>query len=96
MTMLYEKMGKRYAPIGVQYIPVSVQREVLIYAFRYTLGRRTFAPHTMQQVITEAWPKLTDGSKELIKREIREAEHADCLGDECDKRGWLKLLELPE
>lgn len=96
MTTLYEKRGNLYHSVGVQLIPQSEQREALIYAFRYALGRMTYATHTMQQVITQAWPHLNDGTKELIKREIRQAEEDKMIGHECDRQGWLKLLELPE
>jgi hypothetical protein len=94
--MLYEKVGKRYAPVGVQLIQTTEQRVAIIYAFRFALGRRTFASLTMQEIITQAWSRLDDGTKTLIKREIIEAEKDGMLGDECDKKGWLKLLELPE
>lgn len=96
MTTLYEKVGKRYAPVGVQLIQTTEQREVLIYSFRYALGRMTYATMTMQHVITHAWPHLNDGTRALIKREIRQAEEDNMIGMECDRRGWLKLLELPE
>ena len=83
-------------PVGTLLIPYADQREILLYAFRYALGRMTYSTYTMQHAITEAWPMLNDGAKALIKREIREYEAENMLGMECDRQGWLKLLELPE
>lgn len=96
MTTLYVKRGRRYHEVGVQLIQQSEQREVLIYAFRYALGRMTYSTMTMQHVITQAWPHLNDGTKALIRREIMQAEEDQMIGHECDRQGWLKLLELPE
>ena len=96
MTTLYEKRGRRYVPVADLVIKPSDQREILLYAFRYALGRMTYSTMTMQHAITEAWPLLNDGTKALIKREIRQANEDDMIGMECDRQGWLKLLELPE
>ena len=38
-------------------IPESEQRDLLIYAFRYTLGRCTYAPHTVIAVLKQSWPE---------------------------------------
>lgn len=73
-------------------IRLEDQRDLLIYAFRYCLGRRTYATHTMQQALKQAWPNLSAGDRAMYKREIREAQENMHLGDDCDAQGWLEVL----
>ena len=75
-------------------IPESEQLDLLIYAFRYTLGRRTYAPHTVIDVLKQCWHELHDGDKALFKREIAKAIENDMAGDECDKKAWQSILDL--
>lgn len=77
-------------------IPESEQREVLIYAFRYALGRATYCTHTMQEVIKQAWPDLSLADRGLIKREISDAGECNRLGMECDAVGWIEILDLED
>lgn len=71
------------------------ERDVLIYAFRYALGRRTFASKTMSEVIIANWDKLSEFDKGLFKKEIREHEKLyGNLGDDCDRSSWYRILEL--
>lgn len=72
----------------------SAQSEILTYAFRYCLGRSTYCTKSMQDEIKFAWPGLTDGDKELYKREILEAKERGRLGMEMDAKGWLEILDL--
>ncbi len=68
---------------------------ILIYAFRYALGRRTYAVSDVVEALIENWDSLDKYSKELIKKEIK--LHEKCygnLGMECDKEQWYKILEL--
>ena len=50
------------------------QREVLIYAFRYALGRMSMSVYTMVEVILDIWDELHQFDKDLIVSEIKEAE----------------------
>lgn len=77
-------------------IPESDQRDLLIYAFRYTLGRATYAPHTVVAVLKRCWKDLSSHDRELFKREIREALEINRAGHECDKAAWREILALPE
>lgn len=58
------------------------QRDLLVYAFRYVLGRQTYATATMQDVLRISWLQLERENRVLFKREIREARDRRRLGDE--------------
>lgn len=75
-------------------IPEKDQRDVLIYAFRYTLGRRTYAPHTVISILKDNWSLLSDGDKNLYKREIKAAIEDNMAGDDCDIKAWESILRL--
>ena len=76
-------------------IPIEDQRDVLIYAFRYTLGRSTYAPHTIISILRENWDMLSVGDKKLYQSEIREAIENDMAGMDVDKNEWARILDLP-
>jgi len=72
-------------------IKKEIQSDILIFAFRYSLGRKTYATSTVVDAIKFAWPNLRDGDKLLYKREIRQCKN---FGMEVDKKAWLSILEL--
>jgi hypothetical protein len=47
-------------------------RDIVIYAFRYTLGRHSYAPGLMMRKLDEIWDQLNEWDKELILKEILE------------------------
>lgn len=72
-----------------------MDNEILIYAFRYALGRSTYATGTVQRAINENWNSMESHERQLIQREILEAKERDGLGmKEIDAPGWLAILEL--
>ena len=71
-------------------------REILIYAFRYALGRCTYASQTMSYVIRKNWAQLSEHDKQLFKREIEQAIEQDMAGMDCDVAEWKKVLEMGE
>lgn len=77
-----------------QLIPVEDQRDILIYAFRYTLGRMTYAPYTIITVLKQCWGELSDADKRLYQREIREAIELNKAGMDCDVQAWSEILKL--
>lgn len=79
-----------------QLIPNADQRDLLIYAFRYTLGRSTYAPHTVMSVLKRCWWKLSKGDRELYLREIREAQKQGSLGVDIDAKAWSDFAEWAE
>ncbi len=68
-------------------------RDILIYAFRYALGRATYSTHTVSSVILDNWDNLSHHDKQLFKREIQEAFDIGAYGMDCDKKSWEKVLE---
>jgi len=52
-------------------------RDVIIYAFRYTLPRHTYSPGIMRDKLDEVWNSLDEFAKELVLREI--IEHKEFL-----------------
>ena len=72
------------------------QREVLIYAFRYALGRMSMAVYTMVEVILDCWEDLSQFDKELIVKEIKEADKWDEIGMDMDKKMWFRIINRYE
>lgn len=71
----------------------SEQRELMIYAFRYALGRMSSSVSTMVDVLERNWSSFSIHDKELIQREIKFATSNECIGMKCDKEQWQKLLD---
>lgn len=67
-----------------------VERDILIYAFRYSLGRMTFAPIIVVDNIKANIDKISTGDIELYIREIKECSN---YGMDCDKDLWTNFLE---
>ncbi len=70
------------------------ERDVLIYAFRYALGRATYSTSTMSRLIYKNWGVLSEHDKRLFQREIQEAFDLEQYGMECDKASWQIILDL--
>ena len=70
----------------------SEQRDIILYAFRYALGRMTYSVSTMVEIIDRNWSELSKSNKDLIQREIRDAISNECIGMKCDREQWQKLL----
>lgn len=67
---------------------------ILICAFRYALGRRTYVVGSVVREIHRVWNSLSEGDRELLVREIQ--EHRDNfgnLGHECDERDWMSVVD---
>lgn len=64
---------------------------VLICAFLYALGRRTYVVSEIVNEIVLNWNQLSKKSKDLIAKEISEC---DDLGMDMDKKEWMKVLNL--
>ena len=75
--------------------------EMLFWAFRYCLGRRTYAVSDFCDYATAHITQFRTKELNLMVREITEYEQRDAeddtefkwLGDECDRRDWLKFRE---
>lgn len=69
-------------------------REMLIYAFRYCLGRRSYAVSSCVTVLIRYWDQLPQQDRDLICKEILEAFVKKQYGMEMDKDQWQKVLDM--
>ena len=68
-------------------------RDMLIYAFRYTLGRHSYAPSTVIEVLLNNKDIISDGDKQLYIREIKQYfEDVKCREDDFDMRSWMRVV----
>lgn len=78
---------------------------MVIAAFRYCLGRRTYIVETCADWIVKMWPVFDEKSRAIIKRDLEESFRDDdrhraagdtfkSLGDDCDRRAWEKVRAL--
>lgn len=71
-----------------------VSNDMVVFAFRYALGRQTAAVSIVVNEITKLWPELSQFDRSQIKREIIQAMKTGDAGDACDVRQWETLLNL--
>ena len=78
----------------------TAESEIYFYAFRYCLGRMTYAVTDFCRQATKVIVEIKTNDLELMDKEITEAEKWDKehlngrLGMECDRAEWLKLREV--
>lgn len=74
-------------------------------AFRYHLGRMTYAVSDFCNLLIETWPTLPEHTRNLIRRDLEEEFKRDNeartegwpyrpLGDDCDRREWARVRAL--
>jgi hypothetical protein len=69
--------------------------EMMFYAFRHCLGRRSFAVHSCVEFLVANWDRLMLPTRLAIEEEIKEAFEQGRYGDEMDKEQWQRILDLP-
>lgn len=75
--------------------PVTVSSSMVFWAFRYCLGRRTYAVSDCVGEIFAVWKKLDPNTQRKIKQEIGEAIKGCFAGMELDVNEWRTILKLP-
>ena len=75
---------------------MNLNEEILFYAFRYALGRRSYAVSEVSDAIIENWDSLSNTYKDLIIEEINTAIKNKSAGMECDIKNWQRILLLEE
>ena len=75
---------------------ISVTPDILFFAFRYALGRRTFAPSIVSMQIKQNIKILPTSDLNNMFIEIMDAWAVGELGDECDVRTWVNLQDAIE
>jgi hypothetical protein len=66
---------------------------MMLCAFRYCLGRTTYAVSMCVNILINNWDFLETHDKDLIIKEIREAIKANKIGHSCDKTEWLRIID---
>ena len=67
---------------------------ILFMAFRYALGRKTYAVGIIVDEIIDRWETLDDVDRTQYKKEIQEAINAGRAGMDMDIIEWERILEL--
>lgn len=71
---------------------ILVDKNILIFAFRYALGRQTFAPSIVVENIQNNIHKLDNNIIDIMLKDIE--EHPFSLGMDCDRRTWANLVDF--
>lgn len=71
----------------------KVDREMIFFAFRYALGRMSYAPSTVTDNIKANIDEISTGDIEAYIKEIKETTN---YGMEMDKKHWLGFVEYLE
>ena len=78
---------------------------MVMAAFRYCLGRRTYIVSHCVEWFIKHWDNLESGTRYRIERELceeivsdnrareREADYLP-LGDDCDRESWVRLYRF--
>ena len=73
-----------------------VSENMIMWAFRYSLGRRTGAVSDVIETLKKHWQKLEPFTQGQIKQEIGQAIGLDQAGDKCDVDHWAEILKLKD
>jgi hypothetical protein len=70
-------------------------KELIIFSFRYCLGRQTIASNMFVDFLKDNWNQFNDVQKESFKRDIQEYKriHQTIGHVSMDEPKWLKILE---
>ena len=68
---------------------------MLFYAFRYCLGRQSYAVSDCVGWLIFYWPIIPLGWKKTMHKEIAEAIELGGAGMDMDVEQWENILELP-
>jgi len=73
---------------------ISVEEDIIFFAFRYALGRMSIAPSIVVRNILNNWSSLSKDTKQQIKDEILEYRKREGIcGMKCDDNEWQKIFD---
>ena len=72
----------------------SVSENMIMWSFRYALGRRTGAVIDVIDHLKMYWEQLRPFTQDQIQHEIRRAIEMRMAGDECDIEKWREISQL--
>jgi len=73
---------------------MKIDEDILFYAFRYALGRKTYAVGQVTDNIIENWLELSQKFKIAVRTEIIRAIDTGNAGMTCDMKRWKSILDL--
>jgi hypothetical protein len=73
---------------------VQVNAEVLLYAVRYALGRKSAAVKEVTHEVVRLNGQLPTGLKATIAEDVVKAAEEGRLGDRRDALAWLGVVEI--
>jgi hypothetical protein len=106
-TRAKSRLSAQVGNLPVKFGSPDIELMMMIGAFRYHLGRRTYAVSEFCNFLIRVWSSLDDRTQRLIRHELQQAfqkeEEARLLGDrylplgdECDRAEWEKVRRTIE
>jgi hypothetical protein len=77
-------------------LETDLEQFIVIAAFRYTLGRRSYAVSITTQWLIKNWDNIGINNQNLIRREIQEALDTHSAGMKMDEQRWIQVLARGE
>ena len=71
-------------------------RIALVCAFRYALGRKSYAVGAVTEVLIESMDDFSQSERDLFVREIKTAIENDHAGMDCDITRWASVMDAAE
>ena len=68
-------------------------QQFIIYAERYAIGRMTYVPSAVNDIILKYLPFITKNTVGVLIQDIELEANRDMLGMDFDKKMWLALLD---
>jgi len=68
---------------------------ILIFAFRYALGRTSAAPSMVADELKKHWCGFKEWEQKQIHDDITIALNTGSAGHDCDEVVWSEILALP-
>ena len=76
-------------------ITITIQefQQFIIYAERYAIGRMTYVPSEVNNIIRKYLPRISSSTLGVLIHDIEFEADRDMLGMDFDKKMWLALLD---
>ena len=68
-------------------------QQFIIYAERYAIGRMTYVPIEVNQIIRKYLPRISSNTLGVLIQDIELEADRDMLSMDFDKKMWLALLD---
>ena len=68
-------------------------QQFIIYAERYAIGRMTYVPDEVNQIIRKYLPRISSNTLGVLIQDIELEANREMLGMDFDKKMWLALLD---